>query len=160
MITVSTGRSPRWRWARGWGSAPGRRSARPGPPSRRRPPPGSSRERPRGCGRQSGLCPPRGRRPVDAPVQRRGGEAARQRRLLHLRLINGGQLNKGNLGPPVCIVFEGWDRRRQGRAIKRLVEPLEPGTCISPRSPRRRRRGLRHHFLWRFWPATCPDGAA
>jgi len=49
-----------------------------------------------------------------------------QRRLLHLRLINGGQLNEGQLGPPVCIVFEGWDAAGKGGAIKRLVEPLDP----------------------------------
>jgi polyphosphate kinase 2 (PPK2 family) len=49
-----------------------------------------------------------------------------QRRLLHLRLINGGQLNNGVLGPPVCIVFEGWDAAGKGGAIKRLVEPLDP----------------------------------
>ena len=40
-----------------------------------------------------------------------------QRRLLHLRLINGGQLNEGMLGPPVCIVFEGWDAAGKGGAI-------------------------------------------
>ena len=55
---------------------------------------------------------------------KRLGEA--QRRLLHLRLINGGQLNEGKLGPPVCIVFEGWDAAGKGGAIKRLVEPLDP----------------------------------
>ena len=75
-----------------------------------------------------------------------------QRRLLHLRLINGGQLNEGMLGPPVCIVFEGWDAAGKGGAIKRLVEPLDPrhvhvAPFAAPNSDE-----LRHHFLWRFWP--------
>jgi polyphosphate kinase 2 (PPK2 family) len=48
---------------------------------------------------------------------------AAQLRLLHLRLIIGGQLSGGELGPPVCIVFEGWDAAGKGGAIKRLVEP-------------------------------------
>ena len=49
-----------------------------------------------------------------------------QRRLLHLRLINGGQLNNGDLGPPVCIVFEGWDAAGQGwrhQAAGRAARP-------------------------------------
>ena len=53
-----------------------------------------------------------------------------QRRLLHLRLINGGQLNNGELGPPVCIVFEGWDAAGKGGAIKRLVEPLDRKSVV------------------------------
>ena len=75
-----------------------------------------------------------------------------QRRMLHLRLINGGQLNKGKLGPPVCIVFEGWDAAGKGGAIKRLVEPLDPRHVhISPFAAPTYDE-LRHHFLWRFWP--------
>ena len=71
---------------------------------------------------------------------------------MHLRLINGGQLNDGKLGPPVCIVFEGWDAAGKGGAIKRLVEPLDPrhvhvAPFAAPNSDE-----LRHHFLWRFWP--------
>ena len=61
-----------------------------------------------------------------------------QRRLLHLRLINGGQLNEGKLGPPVCIVFEGWDAAGKGGAIKRLVEPLDPRHVHVAPSPRPR----------------------
>ena len=75
-----------------------------------------------------------------------------QRRLLHLRLINGGQLNKGNLGPPVCIVFEGWDAAGKGGAIKRLVEPLDPRHVHIAPFAAPTPDELRHHFLWRFWP--------
>ena len=54
--------------------------------------------------RESGLRPPRGCRPSlrmskDEEAKRLGRA---QRRLLHLRLINGGQLNEGKLGPPTA----------------------------------------------------------
>ena len=75
-----------------------------------------------------------------------------QRRLLHLRLINGGQLNDGDLGPPVCIVFEGWDAAGKGGAIKRLVEPLDPRHVHVAPFAAPTPDELRHHFLWRFWP--------
>jgi polyphosphate kinase 2 (PPK2 family) len=75
-----------------------------------------------------------------------------QRRLLYLRLINGGQLNEGRLGPPVCIVFEGWDAAGKGGAIKRLVEPLDPRHVHVAPFAAPTPDELRHHFLWRFWP--------
>ena len=75
-----------------------------------------------------------------------------QRRLLHLRLINGGQLSEGQLGPPVCIVFEGWDAAGKGGAIKRLVEPLDPRHVYVAPFAAPTPDELRHHFLWRFWP--------
>jgi polyphosphate kinase 2 (PPK2 family) len=80
--------------------------------------------------------------------------AAAQRRLLHLRLVNGGQLGDGRLGPPVCVLFEGWDAAGKGGSIKRLVAPLDP------RHVRVAQFGVpdpderRHHFLWRFVPAV------
>lgn len=79
--------------------------------------------------------------------------AAAQRRLLHLRLVNGGQLGDGRLGPPVCVVFEGWDAAGKGGCIKRLVAPLDPrhvrvAEFGAPDADERR-----HHFLWRFFPA-------
>jgi polyphosphate kinase 2 (PPK2 family) len=77
---------------------------------------------------------------------------AAQVRLLHLRLIIGGQLNGGVLGPPVCIVFEGWDAAGKGGAIKRLVEPLDPRHVHIAPFAAPTHDELRHHFLWRFWP--------
>ena len=71
---------------------------------------------------------------------------------MHLRLINGGQLNDGKLGPPVCIVFEGWDAAGKGGAIKRLVEPLDPRHVHVAPFAAPTPDELRHHFLWRFWP--------
>jgi polyphosphate kinase 2 (PPK2 family) len=75
-----------------------------------------------------------------------------QLRLLHLRLIIGGQLTGGELGPPVCIVFEGWDAAGKGGAIKRLCEPLDPRHVHIAPFAAPTHDELRHHFLWRFWP--------
>ena len=82
-----------------------------------------------------------------------GRLVAAQRRLLALRLQLGGKLGDGRLGPPVCVVFEGWDASGKGGAIKRLVASLDPrhvrvATFAAP-TPREKR----HHFLWRFVPA-------
>lgn len=78
--------------------------------------------------------------------------AEQQQRLLRLRLRLGGQLGDGELGPPLCVVFEGWDASGKGGAIKRLVAPLDPrhvrvAQFAAPTSDEKR-----HHFLWRFWP--------
>jgi AMP-polyphosphate phosphotransferase len=74
-----------------------------------------------------------------------------QRRLLHLRLVNAGLLG-GPLGPPVCVVFEGWDASGKGGAIKRLVAYLDPRhvrvSQFAAPSPDEKR----HHFLARFYP--------
>ncbi|GAB3322436.1 hypothetical protein GCM10027451_45040 [Geodermatophilus aquaeductus] len=77
--------------------------------------------------------------------------AAAQQRLVHLRLFLGGQLGTP-LGPPVCVLFEGWDASGKGGAIKRLVDELDPrhvrvSQFAAPTSDEKR-----HHFLWRFWP--------
>jgi polyphosphate kinase 2 (PPK2 family) len=76
--------------------------------------------------------------------------AAAQRRLLALRLQLGGKIGEGRLGPPVCVIFEGWDASGKGGAIKRLVAPLDPrhvrvATFGVPTFDEKR-----HHFLWRF----------
>ncbi|SOC48521.1 Polyphosphate kinase 2, PPK2 family [Blastococcus aggregatus] len=78
--------------------------------------------------------------------------AAVQQRLTHLRLLLGGQIGPGELGPPLLVLFEGWDASGKGGAIKRLVEPLDPrharvAQFAAPTSDEKR-----HHFLWRFWP--------
>ena len=73
-----------------------------------------------------------------------------QRRLLALRLTLGGQLRDGELGPGVCVVFEGWDASGKGGAIKRLTAKLDSRhvTVAEFEAPDERER--RHHFLWRF----------
>src|SRR5512134_4018583 len=78
--------------------------------------------------------------------------SAGHRRLLALRLALGGKLGDGKIGPPVCVVFEGWDASGKGGALKRLVAPLDPRHVrVAPfgtPTPDEKR----HHFLWRFWP--------
>jgi AMP-polyphosphate phosphotransferase len=77
---------------------------------------------------------------------------AAQQRLLHLRLVLGGLIGD-RLGPPVCVVFEGWDASGKGGAIRRLVEGLDPRHVRVAQFAAPTYDEKRHHFLWRFWPA-------
>jgi len=78
---------------------------------------------------------------------------AEQERLLHLRLALGGQLSAdGQIGPPLCVVFEGWDASGKGGAIKRLVDHLDPRHVRVSQFAAPTYDEKRHHFLWRFWP--------
>jgi polyphosphate kinase 2 (PPK2 family) len=76
-----------------------------------------------------------------------------QERLLNLRLVSGGLRGDGRLGPPVCVVFEGWDASGKGGAIKRLVAPLDPRHVRVAEFAAPTPDAKRHHFLWRFWPS-------
>ena len=76
-----------------------------------------------------------------------------QLRLAALRLTLGGLIGDRDIGPPVCVVFEGWDASGKGGAIKRLVAMLDPrhvrvASFAAPTYDEKR-----HHWLWRFWPA-------
>jgi len=77
---------------------------------------------------------------------------AAQKRLVHLRLLLGGLIGPGEIGPPLLVLFEGWDASGKGGAIKRLTERLDPRhvrvRSFSAPTPDEKR----HHFLWRFWP--------
>ncbi|HEV2061960.1 MAG TPA: UDP-galactose-lipid carrier transferase [Solirubrobacteraceae bacterium] len=79
--------------------------------------------------------------------------AAAQERLVQLRLHCGGLTGSGQLGPPICCVFEGWDASGKGGAIKRLLQELDVRhvRVMSFAAPTPDEK--RHHFLWRFWPA-------
>jgi polyphosphate kinase 2 (PPK2 family) len=79
--------------------------------------------------------------------------AAAQRRLLALRLQLGGLIGDGRLGPPLCVLFEGWDASGKGGAIKRLVAPLDPRHVRVRKFAAPTTDEKRHHFLQRFWPA-------
>jgi len=80
--------------------------------------------------------------------------AAAQQRLLQLRLLAGGLIgDTGQLGPPLCVVFEGWDASGKGGCIKRLVAPLDPRHVRVAQFAAPTYDEKRHHFLWRFWPA-------
>ena len=75
-----------------------------------------------------------------------------QQRLVHLRLILGGQIGPGTIGPPLLVLFEGWDASGKGGAIKRLVGELDPRHVRVAQFAAPTHDEKRHHFLWRFWP--------
>jgi AMP-polyphosphate phosphotransferase len=74
-------------------------------------------------------------------------------RLTQLRLTLGGLIGSGELGPPVCVAFEGWDASGKGGAIKRLVAPMDPRHVRVVQFAAPSHDEKRHHFLWRFWPS-------
>jgi polyphosphate kinase 2 (PPK2 family) len=74
-------------------------------------------------------------------------------RLTQLRLTLGGLIGKGEIGPPVCVVFEGADASGKGGAIKRLVAQLDPRHVRVVQFAAPTHDEKRHHFLWRFWPS-------
>jgi polyphosphate kinase 2 (PPK2 family) len=76
-----------------------------------------------------------------------------QDRLIELRLSLGGLLGDGTIGPPVCVVFEGWDASGKGGAIKRLVAKMDPRHVRVVQFAAPTHDEKRHHFLWRFWPS-------
>ena len=75
-----------------------------------------------------------------------------QIRLLQLRLTLGGLVGDQQIGPPLCVVFEGWDASGKGGAIRRLVAPLDPRHVRVRQFAAPTYDEKRHHFLWRFWP--------
>jgi polyphosphate kinase 2 (PPK2 family) len=74
-------------------------------------------------------------------------------RLTQLRLTLGGLIGTQGIGPPVLVVFEGWDASGKGGAIKRLVAPLDPRHVRVVQFGAPTADEKRHHFLWRFWPS-------
>jgi len=74
-------------------------------------------------------------------------------RLAQLRLTLAGLIGTGKLGPPLCVLFEGWDASGKGGAIKRLVAPLDARhvrvRSFAAPSPDEKR----HQYLHRFVPA-------
>ncbi|HEX7278261.1 MAG TPA: UDP-galactose-lipid carrier transferase, partial [Solirubrobacterales bacterium] len=77
------------------------------------------------------------------------------RHLAQLRLMLGGLIGgaEGRLGPPLAVVFEGWDASGKGGAIKRLTGPLDPRHVRVSQFAAPTPDEKRHHFLGRFWPA-------
>jgi len=78
---------------------------------------------------------------------------AAQKRLLALRLQLGGLIGSGQLGPPLCVLFEGWDAAGKGGAIRRLVSPLDPRHVRVSQFAAPSEDERRHHFLHRFAPS-------
>ncbi|GAA2875271.1 hypothetical protein Acy02nite_36080 [Actinoplanes cyaneus] len=81
-----------------------------------------------------------------------------QQRLLRLRLMLGGQLGDKKIGPPLCVLFEGWDASGKGGAIKRLVAPLDPRHVRVSQFAAPTYDEKRHHFLQRFWKVLPGSG--
>ena len=83
-----------------------------------------------------------------------------QDRLLWLRLALGGLLGGTEkvIGPPVCIVFEGWDASGKGGCIKRLVAPMEARHVRVASFAAPTYTEKRHHHLGRFWPVLPGKG--
>ena len=78
---------------------------------------------------------------------------AAQTRLLQLRLVLGGLIGSGRLGPPLCVLFEGWDASGKGGAIKRLIAPLDARHVRVKQFAAPTTDEKRHHYLHRFVPA-------
>src|SRR4051794_40870869 len=74
-----------------------------------------------------------------------------QTRLLQLRLTLGGLIGDQGIGPPLLVVFEGWDASGKGGAIKRLVAQLDPRHVRVKQFAAPTDDEKRHHFLWRFF---------
>jgi polyphosphate kinase 2 (PPK2 family) len=74
-------------------------------------------------------------------------------RLAQLRLTLAGLIGECRLGPPLIVVFEGWDASGKGGSIKRLVAPLDPRHVRVSQFAAPSADEKRHHFLGRFWPA-------
>ena len=78
--------------------------------------------------------------------------AAAQDRLEALRLQLAGLIGDGRLGPPVVVLFEGWDASGKGGAIKRLTSELDHRHVRVAAFAAPSYDEKRHHFLWRFVP--------
>jgi len=76
-----------------------------------------------------------------------------QKRMQEVRLELAGLDGDEKLGPPLCVVMEGWDASGKGGAIKRLVAKLDPRHVRVKQYSTPTRDELRHAWLWRFWPA-------
>jgi polyphosphate kinase 2 (PPK2 family) len=76
-----------------------------------------------------------------------------QKRMQELRLRIAGLDGDPDLGPPLCVVLEGWDASGKGGAIKRLLAKLDPRHVRVKQYSAPTPDELRHHWLWRFWPA-------
>jgi polyphosphate kinase 2 (PPK2 family) len=83
--------------------------------------------------------------------------AEAQERLLTLRLQLGGQTSD-KLGPPLCVLFEGWDASGKGGAIKRLVDHLDPRHVRVKQYAAPTPDEKRHQYLLRFADALPGRG--
>jgi polyphosphate kinase 2 (PPK2 family) len=71
-------------------------------------------------------------------------------RLAQLRLTLAGLIGSGQIGPPLCVLFEGWDASGKGGAIKRLIAPLDARHVRIKQFAAPTADEKRHHYLHRF----------
>jgi polyphosphate kinase 2 (PPK2 family) len=75
-----------------------------------------------------------------------------QKLLAARRLQMAGKLGGDALGPPFCLVFEGWDASGKGGAIKRVVAELDSRHVRVSQFAAPTADEKRHHYLARFVP--------
>jgi polyphosphate kinase 2 (PPK2 family) len=73
-----------------------------------------------------------------------------QKLLAARRLQLAGKLGDGRLGPPLCVVFEGWDASGKGGAIKRMTAELDSRHVRVKEFAAPTDDEKRHHYLARF----------
>jgi polyphosphate kinase 2 (PPK2 family) len=73
-----------------------------------------------------------------------------QQLLAARRLQLAGKLGDGRLGPPLCVVFEGWDASGKGGAIKRMTAELDSRHVRVKEFAAPTDDEKRHHYLARF----------
>jgi polyphosphate kinase 2 (PPK2 family) len=90
---------------------------------------------------------------VRLPKKGREERLAYSQKLLAARRLQlGGKLGGGTLGPPLCLVFEGWDASGKGGAIKRLVAELDSRHVRVAEFAAPTDDEKRHHYMSRFVP--------
>jgi AMP-polyphosphate phosphotransferase len=93
---------------------------------------------------------------LSARLPKKGREerlAHSQKLLAARRLQMAGKLGGGELGPPLCLLFEGWDASGKGGAIKRLVAELDSRHVRVAEFAAPTDDEKRHHYLARFVPS-------
>jgi len=73
-----------------------------------------------------------------------------QKLLAARRLQLGGKIGDGRLGPPLCVLLEGWDASGKGGAIKRLTAELDNRHVRIKEFAAPTPDEKRHHYLSRF----------
>jgi AMP-polyphosphate phosphotransferase len=105
--------------------------------------------------RDRSYAPPLSEVPIDLALkakEERQQTRLAQDRMQQLRLQLGGKLGDATLGPPVTVIFEGWDAAGKGGAIGRLVGRLDARHVRVVQFAAPTSDELRHHWLGRFWP--------
>ena len=91
---------------------------------------------------------------VKLPKKGREKRLERSQKLLAARRLQmAGKLGGDALGPPLCLLFEGWDASGKGGAIKRVAAELDSRHVRVAEFAAPTPDEKRHHYLARFVPA-------